>query len=62
MKNKVRDLRRKRGWTQAQLATHLDVSRQTLNAIERGRHEPRLPLAFKLAEAFDTSVEAVFRP
>jgi putative transcriptional regulator len=60
MKNRVRDLRGERGWSQAVLAELLEVSRQTVNAIETGRYDPSLPLAFKIAKVFDTTIEAVF--
>ena len=60
MKNSVRDLRATRGWSQAALADLLEVSRQTVNAIETGRYDPSLPLAFAIARVFDTSIEAIF--
>ena len=60
MKNKIRDLRAARGWSQAALADLLDVSRQTVNAIETGRYDPSLPLAFAIARVFETSIEAIF--
>jgi putative transcriptional regulator len=60
MKNRVRELRAERGWSQALLAELLEVSRQTVNAIETGRYDPSLPLAFKIAKVFDTTIEAVF--
>jgi putative transcriptional regulator len=60
MKNLVRELRAKRGWSQARLAELLDVSRQTVNAIETGRYDPSLPLAFAIAKAFQTKIEAIF--
>jgi putative transcriptional regulator len=60
MKNKIRDLRAARGWSQAALADLLDVSRQTVNAIETGRYDPSLPLAFAIAGVFETSIEAIF--
>ena len=56
MKNKIRDLRAARGWSQAALADLLDVSRQTVNAIETGRYDPSLPLAFAIAGVFETLV------
>ena len=52
MKNRIRTLRTERGWTQADLATHLDVSRNSVNAIENGKYDPSLPLAFKISELF----------
>ncbi|MBT6892291.1 MAG: helix-turn-helix transcriptional regulator [Gammaproteobacteria bacterium] len=60
MKNHLKVLRAQRDWTQAQLATVLDVSRQTVNAIEKGKFDPSLPLAFKIARLFDRSIEEVF--
>ena len=60
MKNCIRELRAERGLSQAALADLLDVSRQTVNAIETGRYDPSLPLAFAIARAFETSIEAIF--
>lgn len=60
MKNSVRDLREKRGWTQATLADRLNVSRQSVNAIETGRYDPSLPLAFSIAKLFKLNIEAIF--
>ena len=60
MNNTIRELRAERGWSQANLADRLDVSRQTINAIETGRYDPSLPLAFAIARIFDTSIEAIF--
>ncbi|MCH8894900.1 MAG: helix-turn-helix transcriptional regulator [Proteobacteria bacterium] len=60
MKNKVRELRVAMSWTQADLAKELDVSRQTVNAIERGKYDPSLPLAFRIAKLFDKRAEDVF--
>ncbi len=60
MKNRLRVLRAERDWTQADLAVRLTVSRQTVNAIETGRYDPSLPLAFAIARVFDTSIEAIF--
>lgn len=60
MKNRLRVLRAEREWSQQDLADRLDVSRQSVNAIETGRYDPSLPLAFRIAELFDTSIEAVF--
>jgi putative transcriptional regulator len=60
MKNAVRELRAERGWSQAALAELLNVSRQTVNAIETGRYDPSLPLAFLIAKVFQTSIEAIF--
>jgi putative transcriptional regulator len=62
MKNRLRELRAVRRWSQADLADRLDVSRQTINAIETGRYDPSLPLAFKIAQVFETSIESVFFP
>ena len=60
MRNRLRVLRAERGWSQAELAARLGVSRQTVNAIEAGRYLPSLPLALRLARFFDTTVEALF--
>ncbi|GHB86494.1 MULTISPECIES: helix-turn-helix transcriptional regulator [Streptomyces] len=60
MKNRITDLRSERGWTQADLAQHAGVSRQTINAIETGRFDPSLPLAFRLAKLFDLRIEELF--
>ncbi len=60
MKNTIRELRAARGWSQAALADLLDVSRQTINAIETGRYDPSLPLAFAIARVFETNIEAIF--
>ena len=60
MNNIIRELRAERGWTQADLAERLDVSRQTVNALETGRYDPSLPLAFALAGLFDKPIEAIF--
>ncbi|HCK4324302.1 TPA: helix-turn-helix transcriptional regulator [Pseudomonas aeruginosa] len=60
MRNRVRELRAERGWSQAELARKLEVSRQTVNAIETGRYDPSLPLAFKLARVFGLAIEAIF--
>ena len=62
MKNRLRELRAARRWSQADLADRLDVSRQTVNAIETGRYDPSLPLAFKIAELFEASIESLFFP
>jgi len=58
--NHLRDLRGKRGWSQQELAERLEVSRQSVNAIETGRYDPSLPLAFKIAELFGLAIEQVF--
>ncbi len=60
MKNSLRTLRASRGWSQADLADRLGVSRQTVNAIETGRYEPSLGLAFKVAAVFELSIEQIF--
>lgn len=60
MKNKLRVLRAERSWSQQDLANRLDVSRQSINAIETGKYDPSLPLAFKLARVFETSIEEIF--
>ncbi len=60
MKNRLKVLRAMRDWSQAELAMHLDVSRQAVNAIETGKHDPSLPLAFKLARLFDMHIEEIF--
>jgi putative transcriptional regulator len=62
VKNRLRELRAARRWSQADLADRLDVSRQTINAIETGRYDPSLPLAFKIAEVFDDTIESLFFP
>ncbi len=60
MNNHLRVLRAQRNWSQADLAERLEVSRQSVNAIETGKFDPSLPLAFKLARLFDTTIEAIF--
>ena len=60
MKNTVRELRAEKGWSQAHLADLLEVSRQTVNAIETGRYDPSLPLAFALARLFEQPIESIF--
>jgi putative transcriptional regulator len=62
MKNKLRELRAEKEWSQADLADQLGVSRQTVNAIETGRYDPSLPLAFKLANLFKRPIEDIFEP
>lgn len=62
MRNDLRLLREARGWSQGALAEHLGVSRQSVNAIETGRYDPSLPLAFAIAALFDRPIEAVFFP
>ena len=61
MKNRLKVLRAERNWTQAQLATELEVSRQTVNAIEKGKFDPSLPLAFKAARLFGMPIEDIFQ-
>jgi putative transcriptional regulator len=60
VKNRLRDLRAEKGWSQAELADRLAVSRQSVNAIETGKYDPSLPLAFKIARTFNLSIEQVF--
>ena len=60
MKNRLKVLRAERDWTQADLAERLEVSRQTINAIEKGKFDPSLPLAFKCARLFRLSIEEIF--
>ena len=60
MKNRLKVLRAERDWSQADLAERLEVSRQSVNAIETGKYDPSLPLAFKIAKLFDLPVEAIF--
>jgi len=62
VKNRLKVLRAERDWSQADLAARLDVSRQTVNAVETGRYDPSLPLAFKIAQLFDSRIEEVFFP
>ena len=62
MKNRLRVLRAEYEWSQADLADHLDVSRQTVNAIEKGKYDPSLPLAFKIAKLFQMKIEEIFFP
>ena len=60
MKNRLRVLYAEKEWTQADLADALDISRQTVNAIENGKYDPSLPLAFKIARLFDKRIEDIF--
>ncbi len=60
MKNRLRELRAKKGWSQAELADRLEVSRQSVNAIETGKYDPSLPLAFRLARLFGMRIEEIF--
>ncbi len=62
MKNRLRVLRAERDWSQAELATRLRVSRQTVNAIETGKYAPSLPLAFAIARVFSQPIETIFDP
>ena len=60
MKNQLKELRSERGWSQADLAEQLGVSRQTVNAIETEKYDPSLPLAFKIAKLFEKKIEEIF--
>ncbi|WP_260925672.1 helix-turn-helix transcriptional regulator [Novosphingobium sp. 9] len=60
MKNRLKVLRAERGWSQQDLAERLGVSRQSVNAIETGKYDPSLPLAFRIADLFDLAIEAIF--
>ena len=60
MNNRLKVLRAERNWSQAELALRLDVSRQAVNAIETGKHDPSLPLAFRIARLFETPIESIF--
>ena len=60
MENRLRVLRAEHGWSQQQLAEKLEVSRQSVNAIETGKYDPSLPLAFRIAELFELAIEEVF--
>jgi len=62
MRNRVRELREARDWSQGELAERLAVSRQTVNAIETGKYDPSLPLAFRVAKLFRKSIETIFDP
>ncbi|MBD8874251.1 helix-turn-helix transcriptional regulator [Rhodanobacter sp. DHB23] len=62
MNNHVRELRGEQGWSQADLAERLEVSRQTVNAIETGKYDPSLPLAFRIARLFGRPIESIFEP
>ncbi len=61
MKNRLKVLRAERDWSQADLAERVQVSRQTINAIETGKYDPSLPLAFKMAEIFEITIEDIFQ-
>ncbi len=60
MKNRLKVLRAERDWSQAELGARLDVSRQAVNAIETGKYDPSLPLAFRIARLFDMAIEEIF--
>ncbi|MGB3454977.1 MAG: helix-turn-helix transcriptional regulator [Litorimonas sp.] len=60
MENRLKDLRAERGWSQAVLGERLNISRQSVNAIETGRYDPSLPLAFRIARLFGQPIEAIF--
>jgi len=60
LKNRLRELRKELGWSQARLGVQLEVSRQTVNAIETERYDPSLPLAFKIGHVFQTPIENIF--
>ncbi|MGK6313568.1 helix-turn-helix transcriptional regulator [Neorhizobium sp. DT-125] len=60
MKNHIRRLRTERGWSQAELASRLEVSRQTVNALETGRYDPSLPLAFRISRLLSMPIEQIF--
>jgi putative transcriptional regulator len=60
MKNLLRQLRAERGWSQAELGARLEVSRQTINALEVGKYDPSLPLAYKIARLFERAIEDIF--
>jgi putative transcriptional regulator len=60
MKNKLKVLRAERNWSQADLALRLEISRQSINAIETGKYDPSLPLAFRIARLFDAAIEEIF--
>ena len=62
MNNRLRELRDARGWSQGELAERLEVSRQTVNALETGKYDPSLPLAFRIARLFGLRIEDVFLP
>lgn len=62
VKNRLKELRANKGWSQGDVADRLDVSRQTINALETGRYDPSLPLAFAIAKLFRCKIEDVFEP
>lgn len=61
MENRLKTLRAEKGWSQAALAEQLEISRQSVNAIETGRYDPSLPLAFKIARLFERTIEDIFK-
>jgi putative transcriptional regulator len=61
VRNRLKVLRAERDWSQADLAARLEVSRQTINALETGKYDPSLPLAFRIARLFDQPIEAIFQ-
>ncbi len=62
MESRIRELRVRFGWSQGELAERLDVSRQTVNALETGKYDPSLPLAFRVARLFEEPIESIFIP
>ena len=62
MNNRLRELREAQAWSQGELAEHLEVSRQTVNALETGKYDPSLPLAFRIARLFGQAIESIFIP
>lgn len=62
MENRLKELRAEMGWSQGDLAERLDVSRQTVNSLERGKYDPSLPLAFRIAAVFRRPIEDIFQP
>jgi putative transcriptional regulator len=62
MENRIRELRAVKRWSQAELGEHLHVSRQTINALETGKYDPSLPLAFKISKLFALPIEQIFTP
>lgn len=62
MKNQLAELRNGKGWSQADLAEQLGVSRQTINSLERGKYDPSLPLAFSISKLFKLPIEQIFQP
>jgi putative transcriptional regulator len=62
MLSRVREMRERKGWSQGELAERLEVSRQTVNAIETGKYDPSLPLAFRIARLFGKPIESIFLP